>query len=93
MECYLLGCEVHFILSEQFTQDPVESFFGHQQQRGGGRDNPTAQQLMQNPTAQQFMQATQAIQVQHSSKPVSQSNVRGAKHHMELDNAYTPVPK
>ena len=48
---------------------------------------------MQNPTAQQFMQATQANQVQHSSKPVSQSNVRGAKHHMELDNAYTPVPK
>lgn len=53
MGCYLLGGGVHFILSEQFTQDPVESFFGHQRQHGGGRDNPTAQQLMQNPTAQQ----------------------------------------
>ena len=81
---YLFSHGVHFILSERFTQDPVESFFGHQRQWGGGRDNPTAQQ---------FMQATQAIWVQHSSKPVSQSNVRGAKHHIELDIVNTPVPK
>ena len=81
---YLLSHGVHFILSEQFTQDPVKSFFGHQRQRGGGRDNPTAQQ---------FMQATQAIRVQHSSKPVSQSNVSSTTHHMELDTVNTPVPK
>ena len=45
---FLLGTAgVKYILSERFTQDPVESFFGHQRQQDGGRDNPTAQQFMQ----------------------------------------------
>ena len=86
MSKYLLNTSgVHFILSERFTQDPLESFFGHQRQRGGGRDNPTAQQ---------FMQDTQSIRVQHSCKPLAGSNVRTSKHHMEVDaNLDMPIPK
>ena len=72
-----------YILSERFTQDPLESFFGHQRQRGGGRDNPTAQQ---------FMQATQSIRVQQSIRPVTGSNVKTRSKGIEHD-IDTPVPK
>ena len=81
---FLLGTAgVKYILSERFTQDPVESFFGHQRQRGGGRDNPTAQQ---------FMQATQSIRVQQSTRPVTGSNVRACSKSVEHD-VHAPVPK
>lgn len=32
---------VRVFLSERLSQDPLESFFGKQRQRGGGCDNPT----------------------------------------------------
>ena len=38
---YLLGIDgVKFLLSERFTQDPVESSFGQQRQKGGGSETP-----------------------------------------------------
>ena len=43
-----------FLLSEWFTQDPVEAFFGKQRARGGRSDNPTAKRFIEN---------TQAIRV------------------------------
>ena len=32
---------VKFLLSEKFTQDPLEEHFGRQRRRGGTNDNPT----------------------------------------------------
>ena len=44
---YLLNFPgVKFLLSERFTQDPLESFFGQQRQRGGGSDNPNVLQFI-----------------------------------------------
>ena len=35
-------------LSEKLCQDPLEKFFGCQRQRGGGNENPTAQEFCKN---------------------------------------------
>ena len=46
-----------FLLSERFTQDPLEAFFGKQRARGGRSDNPTVKRFVEN---------TQAIRVSRS---------------------------
>lgn len=79
---YLLGVTgVKFLLSEKFTQDPVESFFGQQRQKGGGSENPTVHQFIYN---------TSSLRVQRSTAPIATSNVRVSKHHQDAD---TPLPK
>ena len=37
-----------FILSERFSQDPLENYFGQQRARGGRSDNPTVQRSLHN---------------------------------------------
>ena len=83
---YLLGISgVKFLLSERFTQDPVESFFGQQRQRGGGSENPTVHHFTYN---------TSSLRVQKSTAPFATSNVRGSKHHQDTDVVDdTPLPK
>lgn len=46
---------VKAVFSERFNQDPLESFFGKQRQRGGYRDNPTVKD---------FIYGTQSLRVQ-----------------------------
>ena len=36
---------VKFLLSEKFTQDPLEEHFGRQRRRGGTNDNPNASRI------------------------------------------------
>ena len=38
---------VKYLLSEKFTQDPLEEHFGRQRRRGGTNDNPTLAQFGQ----------------------------------------------
>ena len=74
---YLLGISgVKFLLSERFTQDPVESFFGQQRQKGGGSENPTVHQFTYN---------TSSLRVQRSTAPIASSNVRASKYRQEAD--------
>ena len=40
-----------FILSERFSQDPFENYFGQQRARGGRSDNPTVQRSLHNACA------------------------------------------
>lgn len=40
-----------FLLSERFSQDPLENYFGQQRARGGRSDNPTIQRSLQNASA------------------------------------------
>lgn len=55
---YLFTCDgVKLFLSERLSQDPLESFFGKQRQRGGGSDNPTVGQ---------FLSSTSSLRVQGS---------------------------
>ena len=56
-----------FLLSEWFTQDPVEAFLGKQRARGGRSDNPTAKRFIEN---------TQAIRVSRSLALGGSSSVK-----------------
>ena len=56
-----------FLLSERFTQDPLEAFFGKQRARGGRSDNPTAKRFLEN---------TQAIRVSRSLALGGSSSVK-----------------
>ena len=39
---------VEYLLSEVFSQDPLERYFSRQRHRGGSNDNPTAEQVPLN---------------------------------------------
>ena len=39
---------VDYLLSEVFSQDPLEHYFSCQRHRGGSNDNPTAEQVPLN---------------------------------------------
>ena len=56
-----------FLLSERFTQDPLESFFGQQRARGGSSDNPNVSAFLHN---------SQAIRVQRSMTIGDGGNVK-----------------
>ena len=74
---------VKFLFSERFTQDPLESFFGQQQQRGGGSNNPNTLD---------FMYATSYIQTRKTIGRVSRGNVRGSKQGEDLEKQYDDAP-
>ena len=62
---------VKAFLSERFSQDPLEKFFGCQRQRGGTSENPNVSEFCKN---------TQALRVINSvCGDVSQGNCRGNK--------------
>ena len=77
---------VKAVFSERFNQDPLESFFGKQRQRGGYRDNPTVKD---------FIYGTQSLRIQGSlARDPKRGNCR--KRHQDkpsdfIDN--TPLPK
>lgn len=39
-----------FLLSERFSQDPIENYFGKQRARGGRNEHPNMQQCLKNAT-------------------------------------------
>lgn len=52
MSKFLLSMEPgSFVLSERFSQDPIENYFGKQRARGGRNENPTVQQALHNAAA------------------------------------------
>ena len=67
-----------FLLSERFSQDLLENYFGKQRARRGRNENPTMKQCLVN---------TAALRVQGSTAldPV-RGNCR-RKRHMEIDEA------
>lgn len=76
---------VKFLLSEQFSQDPLEIFFGHQRSKGGYNDNPTLQQ---------FLKTTVSLRVQRSA---AMAPLRGNCRKRPRDDVITvdnePLPK
>ena len=77
---------VKLFLSEWLNQDPLESFFGKQRQRGGGSDNPTVSQ---------FINSTSSLRAQGSlSLPVQRGNTRRKQRLTDKDILdTTPLPK
>ena len=75
-----------FLLSERFSQDPLENYFGQQRARGGRNENPNLLQCLNNAAA---------IRVQKSfaSDPVRGNSNRKRRKHNEPKIDDTPLPK
>ena len=89
MAKFLLQDRTLFLLSERFSQDPLENYFGRQRARGGRNEHPNLQQCMVNASA---------LRVQ---KSVALDPVRGncnRKRRLDFDEASVisesvPLPK
>ena len=75
-----------FVLSNRFSQDTLEIFFGQQRSRGHRNDNPSALQFLQN---------AQALTVQKSLALGGSSNISSKKREdpLELSSICSPLPK
>ena len=60
--------DVKFLLTEHFTQDPIELFFGDQRSRGRWNTNPTVQQYSIN---------TNILRVSSGLSRIERGNTRG----------------
>ena len=79
---FLLKSNVPYILTERFSQDPRENYFGHQHSMGSRRDNPTLKDFGYNDNT---------IRNQKCFNPIAGSNVQvnsKADYSIEFD----PVP-
>ena len=65
---FLLSKGLNGVLTERFQQDPLEEYFGNQQQRGRRADNPDALQFGYN---------DRALDVQQNIVPIKSGNVGG----------------
>ena len=77
---------VKFFLSERFSQDPIENFFGCQRQRGCTSENPNVYDFCKN---------TQVLRVTNSvCGHVPRGNSRGSKHSLNNEQKENkPLPK
>lgn len=77
-----------FLLSERFSQDPLENYFGRQRARGGRNENANMQQCLMNASALRMQQSG-------ALNPVRGNCSR--KRHMDIDESAvisaTPLPK
>ena len=76
----------HYLLSERFSQDPVENYFGRQRAAGGYSQNPTVQACVTN---------AQSLRVQGSLalNPVRGNSSRKRRHFNAEIIDDTPLPK
>ncbi len=77
-----------YILSEHFSQDPLENYFGQQRSRGG---------WSQNPTVKACLTSAQSLRIQGSMAmmPVRGNSSRKRRALREVNNVIddTPLPK
>ena len=76
---------VNYLLSEVFSQDPLERYFSRQRHRGGSNDNPTAFQVPFN--------ANTLLQQQSVYKDLKTMNVEAEEHDIDLQVVCQPLPK
>ena len=79
----LLSEGAEYILSEKFSQDPVEEFFAKQRSMGGGHDNPTVSQFGSNMLTLQV--AGESVRASKRANVASSSKVHS------VDD--TPIPR
>ncbi len=76
---------VGYLLSEVFSQDPLERYFSRQRHRGGSNDNPTAYQVTFN--------ANTLLQQQSIYRDLKTMNVKMDDEQIDLQAVSTPLPK
>lgn len=74
---------VEYLLSEVFSQDPLERYFSRQRHRGGSCDNPTAQLVPYN--------AATLVQQKAVYRDLKTMNVQTED--IPLEDASKPLPK
>ena len=77
----------HYLLSERFSQDPVENYFSRQRAAGGYNQNPSVQQCIRN---------AQSLRVQgsHALNPVRGNSSRKCRLFQDSEIIdETPLPK
>lgn len=68
----------HYILSEVFSQDPLERYFSKQRHRGGGNENPTVNQFRTNSTIlAQRQTVSHDLRTMNVQPPTTDSDARG----------------
>ena len=90
MTRYLLsqpGGEELFLLSERFTQDPLENYFGMQRARGARCDNPSLKDCLKNAVAIRAQRSLDLDRVQGNCR--RKRRIVGTS--PEIDD--TPLPK
>ena len=73
-----------YLLSEVFSQDPLERYFSRQRHRGGSNDNPTAYQVPFN--------ANTLLQQQSVYRDLKTMNVKADDQHIDLQTVSQPLP-
>ena len=76
---------IKYILSEVFSQDPLEKYFSRQRHRGGGADNPTVEQFRENTAT--------LIQQQCIYKDLKTLNVEPNNSETPVNLVCQPLPK
>ena len=76
---------ISYLLSEVFSQDPLEKYFSRQRHRGGGADNPTVEQFREN--------SATLIQQQCIYKDLKSLNVESLGSQTQVDVLSQPLPK
>ena len=77
---------VKYLLSEVFSQDPLERYFSRQRHRGGSNDNPTAYQVP--------FSATTLVQQQSMYRDIKTMNIEIDSDSSDwLDTMSQPLPK
>ena len=84
------GSEDLFLLSERFSQDPLENYFGKQRTRGSRNDNPSFKECLQNAVAIRAQKSLELDRVQGNCRRKRQLG-EGAHTLKEGDD--TPLPK
>ena len=81
-----------FILSERFSQDPLENYFGQQRARGGRSDNPTVQRSLHNACALRVQKSMALDPVRGNSR--RKRRLFDNKTELTIDDIdNTPLPK
>ena len=74
-----------YLLSEVFSQDPLERYFSRQRHRGGSNDNPTVCQVSHN--------ATTLVQQQAIYHDLKTMNIQSANESLDVQVATQPLLK
>ena len=81
----LVSNSSRYLLSEVFSQDPIERYFSKQRHRGGGNENPTVEQFRINSAI-----LMQQQQISHDLKTMNVQADKNAEVTLPIDE---PLPK
>lgn len=74
-----------YLLSEVFSQDPLEAYFSRQRHKGGSCDNPSAQQF--------FFNTVSLVQQGEVYRDLKTMNVKTATTATDFSSCDKPLPK